>query len=146
MNSQDDQRDRTILPPPESPFRGKIEIAMKDSTQDWPQPLKAPEGAPNVFMIIGDDLGFGTPSAFGGPVNTPVFDRIAQQGLRYVNFHTTAICAASRAAFLTGRNGHSVGVGNIPECAVGFAMRAAELDWHRECRGCGRGQFLRPLR
>jgi hypothetical protein len=114
------EQDRTILPAPESPFKGKIEIAMKDSTQDWPQPLKAPAGAPNVFMIIGDDVGFGTPSAFGGPVNTPVFDRIAQQGLRYVNFHTTAVCAASRAAFLTGRNGHSVGFGFIPDCPAGF--------------------------
>jgi arylsulfatase A-like enzyme len=115
-----DQRDRTILPPPEGPFKGKIATAMKDSTQDWPQPLKAPEGAPNVFMIIGDDIGFGTPSAFGGPVNTPAFDRIAQQGLRYTNFHTTAVCAASRAAFITGRNAHSVGFGYIPDAAVGF--------------------------
>ena len=112
--------DRTILPPPESPFKGKIETAMKDSTQDWPQPLKAPEGAPNVLMIFGDDIGFGTPSAFGGPVNTPVFDRIAQQGLRYNDFHTTAVCAASRAAFLTGRNSHSVGYGCIPDNAAGF--------------------------
>ena len=64
------QPDRTVLPPPESPFKGKIETAMKNSTQDWPQSLKAPEGAPNVLMIIGDDIGFGTPTAFGGPVNT----------------------------------------------------------------------------
>ena len=124
MNDQDlmrqDQRDRTILPPPESPFKGNIATAMRDSTQDWPQPLKAPEGAPNVLMIIGDDLGFGTPSAFGGPVNTPVFDRIAKQGLRYTDFHTTAVCAASRAAFLTGRNSHSVGYGSIPDVAAGF--------------------------
>jgi hypothetical protein len=112
--------DRTILPPPESPFKGKIETELTDSTQDWPKSLKAPEGAPNVFLIIGDDVGFGTPSSFGGPVNTPVFDRIAQQGLRYTNFHTTAICAASRAAILTGRNPHSVGFGNIPDCACGF--------------------------
>jgi len=114
------QPDRTVLPPPESPFKGKIETAMKNSTQDWPQPLKAPEGAPNVLMILGDDIGFGTPTAFGGPVNTPVFDRIAKEGLRYTDFHTTAVCAASRSAFLTGRNAHSVGFGFIPEGAVGF--------------------------
>ena len=114
------QPDRTVLPPPESPFKGKIETAMKNSTQDWPQSLKAPEGAPNVLMIIGDDIGFGTPTAFGGPVNTPVFDRIAKEGLRYTDFHTTAVCAASRAAFLTGRNAHSVGFGFIPEGAAGF--------------------------
>ena len=91
MNDQDmkqDQPDRTVLPPPVPPFKGKIDVAMKNSTQDWPQPLKAPEGAPNVLMIIGDDIGFGTPSAFGGPVNTPVFDRIAKEGLRYTDFHT----------------------------------------------------------
>src|SRR5580692_8289011 len=58
----DQQSDRTVLPPPECPFKGKIETAMKNSTQDWPQPLKAPEGAPNVLMILGDDIGFGTPS------------------------------------------------------------------------------------
>ena len=114
------QPDRTVLPPPESPFKGKIETAMKNSTQDWPQPLKAPEGAPNVLMILGDDIGFGTPTAFGGPVNTPVFDRIAKEGLRYTDFHTTAVCAASRSAFLTGRNAHSVGFGFIPEGAAGF--------------------------
>lgn len=118
--SSPDQRDRTILPAPESPFRGKIETAMADSTQDWPQALRALDGAPNVLMIIGDDIGFGTPSAFGGPVNTPTFDRIAQQGLCYVNFHTTAVCAASRAAFLTGRNAHSVGFGTIPDAPAGF--------------------------
>ena len=123
MNGQDlkqDQPDRTILPPPESPFQGKIEIEMKNSTQDWPQPLKAPEGAPNVLLILGDDLGFGMPSSFGGVVNTPVFDRIAKQGLRYTNFHTTAVCAASRAAFLTGRNSHAVGFGMVPDNAAGF--------------------------
>jgi arylsulfatase A-like enzyme len=93
---------------------------MKSSTQDWPQRLKAPDGAPNVLLILGDDIGFGTPSAFGGPVNTPVFDRIAKEGLRYSDFHTTAVCAASRAALLTGRNAHSVGFGFIPDGAVGF--------------------------
>lgn len=115
-----DQRDRTILPPPESPFKGKIETVMKNSTQDWPQPVKAPKGAPNVLIILGDDIGFGTPSAFGGPVNTPVFDRIAKQGLRYTDFHTTPVCAPSRAALLTGRNSHSVGFGTIPDNAAGF--------------------------
>ena len=91
-----------------------------NSTQAWPQPLKAPKGAPNVLLIVGDDIGFGVMSGFGGPVNTPVFDRVAKSGLSYTNFHTHAICAASRAALLTGRNGHPVGFGCLPETAAGF--------------------------
>jgi arylsulfatase A-like enzyme len=115
-----DQPDRTVLPLPEAPFKGKIDTYFKNSTQDWPQPLKAPKGAPNVLLILGDDIGFGHMSAFGGPANTPVFDRIAKSGLRYTDFHTTPVCAASRAALLTGRNGHSVGMGTLEETAAGF--------------------------
>jgi len=114
------QPDRTVLPPPEAPFKGKIETYLKKSTQAWPQPLKAPKGAPNVLLIVGDDIGFGVMSGFGGPANTPVFDRVAKSGLRYTDFHTHAICAASRAALLTGRNGHVVGFGCLPETAAGF--------------------------
>ena len=91
--------DRTVLPP--------------DSAQD----LRAPEGAPNVLLVMGDDVGFGQPSTFGGPVNTPTLDRLANEGLRYNYFHTNAVCAASRAALLTGRNAHSVGMGFTPEMA-----------------------------
>jgi len=112
--------DRTVLPPSDPPFRGKIETAYKDSKADFPEPLKAPEGAPNVLLIMGDDLGYGHMSAFGGPANTPTFDRLAKQGLSFTNFHTTAVCAASRAALLTGRNAHAVGMGGVPETAVGF--------------------------
>src|SRR6202035_935194 len=75
-----DQPDRTVLPPPQAPFKGKIETYLMNSTQSWPQPLKAPKGAPNVLLIFGDDIGF------GGPANTPVFDRVAKSGLRYTNF------------------------------------------------------------
>jgi arylsulfatase len=95
-------------------------VAFKDSKADWPEPLRAPQGAPNVLLIMGDDIGYGHMSAFGGPADTPVFDRLAQQGLRFTNFHTTPVCAASRAAILTGRNPHSVGMGAIPEASVGF--------------------------
>ena len=73
--------DRTVLPPPDPPFRGKIEVAFKDSKADWPEPLRAPKGAPNVLLIMGDDIGYGHMSAFGGPANTPTFDRLAKQGL-----------------------------------------------------------------
>jgi hypothetical protein len=72
--------DRSVLPAADSPFRGRIEVAFKDSTADWPEPLKAPEGAPNVLLIMGDDIGYGHMSAFGGPANTPVFDRLAARG------------------------------------------------------------------
>jgi hypothetical protein len=74
--------DRSVLPAADSPFRGRIEVAFKDSTADWPEPLKAPEGAPNVLLIMGDDIGYGHMSAFGGPANTPVFDRLAARGGR----------------------------------------------------------------
>ena len=112
--------DRTVLPPPDPPFRGKIEVAFKDSTGEFPEPMRAPKGAPNVLLIISDDIGYGHMSAFGGPANTPNFDRLAKQGLSFTNFHTTAVCSASRAALLTGRNAHAVGMGGVPETAVGF--------------------------
>lgn len=111
---------REILPPPDPIYQSKIEMALKDSKADYPERLKAPEGAPNVLLIMGDDIGFGHVSAFGGPAYTPIFDQLAEQGLIYTNFHTTAICAASRAALITGRNGHSVGMGVIPESSAGF--------------------------
>ena len=95
-------------------------MAFMDSEADFPVPVTAPEGAPNVLLIMGDDIGYGHMSAFGGPANTPTFDRLAEQGLSYTNFHTTAVCAASRAALLTGRNSHSVGMGTVPEASAGF--------------------------
>ena len=112
--------DRTVLPPSDPPFRGKIETAYKDSKGEFPEPVRAPKGAPNVLLIMGDDIGYGHMSAFGGPANTPNFDRLAKQGLSFTNFHTTAVCSASRAALLTGRNAHAVGMGGVPETAVGF--------------------------
>lgn len=112
--------DRTVLPPPDPSYRAEIEIAYKDSKASWPEPLSAPKGSPNVLLIMGDDIGYGHMGAFGGPANTPVFDRLSQQGLRFTNFHTTAVCSASRASLLTGRNGHSVGMGGCPEGSIGF--------------------------
>ncbi|HEX8782977.1 MAG TPA: arylsulfatase, partial [Steroidobacteraceae bacterium] len=112
--------DRSVLPPPDPTFQGKIGLTLKDSKADYQHPLSAPKGAPNVLLIVGDDIGYAHMSAFGGPANTPTFDRLAQQGLRFTNFHTTAICSASRAALITGRNAHSVGMGATPEVAVGF--------------------------
>ena len=120
MASESPRIDRTVLAPPDPPFEGRIETTFKDSEADFPEPLCAPEGAPNVLLIMGDDIGYGHMGAFGGPARTPVFDRLASAGLRFSNFHTTPVCSASRAAVLTGRNAHSVGMGCIPEASVGF--------------------------
>lgn len=86
----------------------------------WPEPAKAPEGAPNVLVIMTDDVGFGSSSTFGGPVPTPTFDALAREGLRYNRFHTTAICSPTRASLLTGRNPQEVGVGYATNWSSGF--------------------------
>ncbi|WP_329002987.1 arylsulfatase [Kribbella sp. NBC_00709] len=112
--------DRTVLPPPDPSFHGEIRTDFADSSPEFPEPVKPPAGAPNVLLVMGDDIGFGHMSAFGGPARTPVFDRLAQHGLSYTNFHTTPVCAASRAALLTGRNAHAVGMGSVPEASAGF--------------------------
>ncbi|QQX82849.1 arylsulfatase [Cupriavidus necator] len=108
------------LPKPDPVFRGKIGETVKDSTPDYPAPLKAPKGAPNVLIILLDDVGFGQASTFGGPVPTPTLERLAQGGLRYNTFHTTALCSPTRAALLTGRNHHSAGSGVIIETGTGY--------------------------
>jgi len=82
--------------------------------------MAAPKGAPNILLILTDDTGFGASSTFGGPIPTPTLDRVAARGIRYNNFHTTALCSPTRAALLTGRNHHSVGFGNISEFATGY--------------------------
>ncbi|KOX50932.1 hypothetical protein ADL19_18605 [Streptomyces purpurogeneiscleroticus] len=92
----------------------------KDSVAAWPPAVAAPEGAPNVLLILTDDVGFGAPSTFGGLIPTPALDKIAAAGLRYTAFHTTALCSPTRAAMLTGRNHHSAGTGNISEMSSGF--------------------------
>ncbi len=112
--------DRSALPIPDPAFKGKIGKTYKDSKADFPQPIKAPSGAPNVVLILLDDLGFGQPSTFGGPVPTPNMDKLAASGLRYNRFHTTGICSPTRAALLTGRNHHQTANGTITELATGF--------------------------
>jgi arylsulfatase len=91
-------------------YQGKVGRTLAESTEWWPEPVKAPAGAPNIVWILLDDVGFGASSAFGGGISTPALEQLAQQGLRYTNFHTTAICAPTRAALLTGRNSSSVHV------------------------------------
>jgi hypothetical protein len=80
MASQRDNRDRSILPPPDPPFPGEINVALTDSRADFPEPLRAPDGAPNVLIVVGDDIGYGHMDAFGGPARTPTFDRLATRG------------------------------------------------------------------
>jgi arylsulfatase A-like enzyme len=112
--------DRTILPIPEQPFGGKIGRTTQDSVKDFPKMIEATKGAPNILIIMTDDVGFGASSTFGGPIPTPTMDQLAEQGLRYTQFHTTALCSPTRAALLTGRNHHSVASGVIMEAGTGF--------------------------
>jgi arylsulfatase len=108
------------LPPPPPKFEGKIERNAAQSTAYWPARIEPPKGAPNILLIMTDDSGFGVPSTFGGVIPTPALDRIAANGLRYTNFHSTALCSPTRAALITGRNHHSVGFGVISEQSTGF--------------------------
>ncbi|HWJ18733.1 MAG TPA: sulfatase-like hydrolase/transferase, partial [Geobacterales bacterium] len=97
------------LPALPEKFGGKIDREATKSTPYWPARVVPPKGAPNVLLIITDDSGYGVPSTFGGVIPTPALDRIAQDGLRFTNFHSTALCSPTRAALITGRNHHSVG-------------------------------------
>jgi arylsulfatase A-like enzyme len=109
-----------ILPVPEPPFGGVMGRKVKESRPDFPQSVSAPKGAPNVLLIMTDDTGFGATSPFGGPIPAPALDRVAKRGLIYNQYHTTALCSPTRAALLTGRNHHSVGMGSITELATGY--------------------------
>jgi len=118
--ASNDSFNRTVLPIPEQPFGGKIGRTTQDSVKDFPKIIEAPKGAPNVLVILTDDVGFGASSTFGGPIQTPTMDHLAEEGLRYTQFHTTALCSPTRAALLTGRNHHSVASGVIMEAGTGF--------------------------
>ena len=111
---------RTNLPIPDQRYSGPVSYDAKDPASSFPpiEPLRPPPGAPNVLLILLDDLGFGASSAFGGPCAAPVMERLGAGGLRYNRFHTTALCAPTRAALLSGRNHHTVGMGSIPELAT----------------------------
>jgi len=108
------------LPPPSPKFGGVIREKATESKAWWAPRVVPPKGAPNVLLIMTDDQGFGAPSTFGGVIPTPAMDRIAREGLRYTNFHSTSLCSPTRAALITGRNHHSVGFGVVGEVATGF--------------------------
>ena len=101
-------------------FKGKIAKSYSESEEWWPEPATPPEGAPNVIIFLLDDVGFAQIGSFGGLVNTPNIDRLAKNGLRYNNFHTTALCSPSRASLMAGRNPHSIGLGSHALTAMGF--------------------------
>jgi arylsulfatase A-like enzyme len=121
--------DRSHLPIRRPPFAGVVNRTLAGSQPDWnlighPTP---PDGAPNVLLVLIDDAGFGNPSTFGGPIQTPNYTRMAEGGVRYNRFHVTAICAPTRAAMLTGRNSHAVGFGSVGEFAGGYPGYSATL-------------------
>jgi arylsulfatase len=118
--SHHDAPGRQHLPIPDRAWIGVTTYDAKDPDTTYPpiEPVRPPEGAPNVLVVLLDDVGFGASSAFGGPCDTPSFERLAADGLKYTRFHTTALCSPTRAALLAGRNHHSVGMGGITEIAT----------------------------
>jgi hypothetical protein len=112
--------DGRYLPNPPAPFGGTIDLNAAQSKPYWPPRVVPPKGAPNILLIMTDDVGFAAPSTFGGVIPTPALDRIAKAGLRYTNFHSTSLCSPTRAALITGRNHHAVGFGVITEQSTGF--------------------------
>ena len=119
MNLRDNVH-RTVLPIPDQPRTGLVTYDARDPDTKYPPitPLRPPKDAPNVLIVLLDDVGFGASSAFGGPCNTPTAELLASQGLKYNRFHTTALCSPTRQAMLTGRNHHTVGMGGITEIAT----------------------------
>ncbi len=119
-SSSENQMDRTILPIQPPKYDAITEMDARNAKVPERFDLKAPEGAPNVVIVLIDDIGFGATSTFGGPISTPTFDQLADNGLRFNRFHTTALCSPTRASLLSGRNHHVVNVGSVMEVATGF--------------------------
>ena len=109
------------MPNPQSAsFRGVVRATINESRPWWPAQVAPPAGAPNILVVLFDDVGFSDFGCYGSPIKTPTIDRLAAEGLRYTGFHTTAMCSTTRAALLTGRNHHSVGVGCLANFDSGF--------------------------
>ena len=112
--------DRTVLPVPDPVFPKITEMDARKATAPPPFSVNAPDGAPNVVIVLIDDIGFGASDGFGGAIQTPTLNRLAADGLRYNQFHTTALCSPTRMAILTGRNHHSANAGSVMEVATAF--------------------------
>ena len=112
--------DRTVLPIPDPVYPKITELDARNATAPPPFSVTAPEGAPNVVIVLIDDISFGAAATFGGAIQTPTLDRLAADGLRFNQFHTTALCSSSLVALLTGRNHHSANAGSVMEIATGF--------------------------
>ena len=125
-----------VLPPPDLPFGGTTGLNAAQSRSWWQPRVVPPAGAPNILLIMTDDVGFAAPSTFGGVIPTPALDRIASDGLRYTNFHSTSLCSPTRAALMTGRNHHSAGFGVVSEAASGFPGYNSTIG--KDCTTMGR--------
>jgi Sulfatase len=135
----------SVLPRPDFHFPGNIGRTYQDSDPpQFSQPAQAPKGAPNVLLILIDDVGFGQFSTFGGGVPSPTMDKLAAEGLRYNKFHTTALCSPTRAALITGRNHHSATFGVISEAATGYDGNVCVMP--RETGTVGEVLFHETLR
>ena len=131
--------DRTVLPIPEPKVPHSTVFDARNATPPPRFEVKAPAGAPNVLIVLIDDMGFGMSEAFGGPIHMPTVTRLANNGLRYNQFHTTALCSPTRAALLSGRNHHMNNFGSIAESATAFpgqtgpAPEQRGVRWPRCC-------------
>jgi arylsulfatase len=127
---------RAAIPRPDPPYQGVAKRTLAGSKPDFPQPVAAPKDAPNILLVLVDDAGFGNPSTFGGPCQTPTLTKLAERGLRYNRFHVTALCSPTRAALLSGRNHHAVGFGSVAEFAGGWPGYNA--TWPKSAAGVAR--------
>ena len=138
--------DGRYLPNPPAPFGGEIGLTAKDSKPYWPPTVVPPKGAPNVLLIMTDDAGYGVSGTFGGVIPTPALDRIAAMGLRYTQFHSTALCSPTRAALITGRNHHAVGFGVDHRAVDGLpGLRFGHRPRQRHGRRNPQGEWLRHV-
>src|SRR5438045_2274108 len=117
--------DRTVLPIPDPSYPAATELDARKATPPARFQVTAPAGAPNVVIVLLDDFGFGQSSAFGGAIQMPNLERLASEGLRYNNFHVTALCSPTRVALLTGRNHHSANAGAVMDVATAFPGNTA---------------------
>src|SRR6058998_3539695 len=120
IHGSTDALDRTILPIPEPKYAHITEMDARKAKAPPRFEVKAPDSAPNVVIVLIDDMGFGMSSGFGGPIHMPTVEHLAAEGLRYNHFHTTALCSPTRAALITGRNHHSASFAGITEVATGY--------------------------